>query len=64
MDYKSDEKYNKGLISLIDKLNNPNYNVNSKFLKEYYDENKRVNIKRSGFNPRDPFGKRLSEFWK
>lgn len=52
------------IINLIDKLNDPNYQVNSKFLKEYHDEIKKVNTKRSGFNPRDPYGKRLSEFWK
>ena len=52
------------MINLIDKLNDPNYNVNSKFLKEYHNETKAINVKRSGFNPRDPYGKRLSEFWK
>ena len=50
--------------SLLEKLNDPNHNVNSKFLKEYYEENRRINSKKTGFNPRDPQGRRLSEFWK
>jgi len=50
--------------SLIEKLSDPNHKVDSKFLKEFYEENRRVNAKKSGFNPRDPLGKRLSEFWK
>ena len=58
------EKDKKELISFIDKLNDPKYKVNSKFLKEFYEENKRVNTKKAGFNPRDPFGRRLSEYWK
>lgn len=54
---------NNKTISLIDKVQDPNTKINSKFLAEYYEENKKSNIKKMGFNPRDPLGRRLSLYW-
>lgn len=51
-------------ISLIETVQNPNTKINSKFLAEYYEENKKSNIKKMGFNPRDPLGRRLSLYWQ
>lgn len=54
---------NDHIEKLIEKLNSPNFKVTSQFLEEYYNEKKKENIKRLGFDPRDPDGMRLSSFW-